>query len=199
MLTLTYRSCDEWSPRHVADLLQHVRKWLDREHGSKLAYVWVAELQKRGALHYHLALWLPHGVQIPKPDAQGWWPHGSTNVKAARKAVPYLLKYMSKGMDFQGFPKGARLYGSGGVEHAMRRARRWLGLPAFVRSRADIHDDWRPAKGGGWSAPEGHVVPSEFERAWVGDRWCCRQVIDYGRPFEASGPFTWINRGPAHG
>jgi hypothetical protein len=196
MLTLTYRETDAWAPEHITACLHRLRKDL-RQRGHVMRYVWVAELQKRGAVHYHVAIWLPHGVMIPKVDSSGWWPHGASNIQQARKAVPYLLKYLSKGLDLTGFPKGARTHGSGGLEHADKRARRWLGLPAFIKARADIHDDWRRVVGGGWSDPEGVCVPSEYARAWVGDRWCCVQVADYGRPFEAAGPFSWINRGPA--
>jgi hypothetical protein len=195
MLTLTYRDGDDWRAEHVTSLLNHVRNYLRRA-GHRLRYVWVAELQKRGALHYHIALWLPFGFRIPMPDRQGWWPHGSTNICEARKAVPYLLKYMSKGLDFAGFPRHARINGVGGLDHQFRRAKRWLGLPSFVKARSDIHDEWQRVKGGGWVSPEGRFFPSEFERAWVGDRWCCRQVHSYGRPFLADGPFTWLRRQP---
>lgn len=196
MLTLTYRCVEDWRPEHITACLHTIRKWLARRR-VRLHYVWVAELQKRGALHYHVALWLPPGVTILKADQAGWWPHGATNIEEARKAVPYLLKYLSKGMDTAGFPKGARIHGSGGMEHALKRSRRWLGLPGFVRARADVFDDWRRARGGGWADPEGTVVPSEYVRAYVGG-WCLVKVADYGRPFEAHGPFTWLHRGPQH-
>lgn len=197
MLTLTYRDADDWKPEHLTALLRRMSGWLKRR-GARLYYVWVGELQKRGALHYHVCIWLPPGLKLPMPDKPlpgqevAWWPHGSTNIVAARRAVPYLLKYMSKGMETSGFPKGARIYGTGGQDHALKRARRWLGLPAFVRARADIHDDWKRATGGGWWSPEGICLPSEYERAWVGDRWACVQVCDYGRPFDAAGPFSWV-------
>jgi Protein of unknown function (DUF3296). len=38
--------------------------------GHKLPYVWVAELQKRGALHYHVLLWLPRGLTLPNPTSK---------------------------------------------------------------------------------------------------------------------------------
>jgi len=195
MMTLTYHDADGWRPDHLTRCLDLIRKHLKSRRVS-MRYVWVGELQKRGALHYHVALWLPHGVLVPKPDAQGWWPHGSSNVVTARNAVPYLMKYLSKSMHTHGFPHGARIHGAGGVEFALRRARRWLGLPGFVRARSDVLDDWRRVSGGGWSDPDGVCIPPEFERAWVGDRWTFVQVADYGRPFPADGPFTWLWRRP---
>lgn len=194
MVTLTYRGTnDDWNPKHVAAFMDHVRKWCGRN-GFGCRYVWVAELQKRGVIHYHVALWVPHGVRIPKPDKQGWWPHGMTNIVLARAAVPYLLKYLSKGMgDTLGhFPKGSRIYGVGGLEKSLRRARRWLGLPGFVQSRSDIDDDWRRAVGGGWISPTGQHFASEFARVWLGIAYGIQRVLDHGRPFVANGPFSWI-------
>lgn len=194
MITLTYADGDQWRPDHLKLCLQHVRKWLQRN-GYPCRYVWVAELQQRGAIHYHVALWLPPGVKVPKPDQAGWWPHGHTRIEAARGAVQYLMKYLSKG-GVARLPQHARMHGAGGLDHAIRRAKRWLGLPAFIQARADIHDDWKRATGGGWWSPDGVQVPSEFARAYVGDAWCCVQVANYGRPFEASGPFSWVSRRP---
>lgn len=83
MVTLTYREVDAFEPLHITKLLKCIRSWLARR-GRKLHYVWVAELQQRGALHYHLLIWLPRGLTLPKPDKQGWWPHGSTRIEWAR-------------------------------------------------------------------------------------------------------------------
>ena len=196
MVTLTYRNTEDWRPDHIKAALQNMRKQLQRWGQQGARYVWVAELQKRGAMHYHVAVWLPHGWQLPKFDEAGWWPHGATNVKAAQKPIAYLMKYMQKGGSVA-FPKGARTHGVGGVEHAMRRAKRWLSYPGWVKARADVHDDWRPAAGGGWADPDGVVIPSEHVRAWLGDRWGALRVADYGRPFDAAGPFEWLNRGRA--
>jgi hypothetical protein len=205
MVTATYRAGALWEPGHVRTWLDHVRKWCKRR-GVECRYVWVAELQeargrRRGEsaealVHYHVALWLPYGVELPFSDACGWWPHGDTRTEWARAAVPYLMKYISKGGGEFRLPNGCRMHGAGGLDHAMRRARRWLGLPAFVQARSDIFDDWRPARGGGWLVPEGdYVVPSEFRRCWLGDAWGLLRVNDHGRPFQAAGPFTWLHRG----
>jgi hypothetical protein len=80
MLTLTYRDIDAFEPRHISQLLKHIRHWL-RRRGHRFHYVWVAELQGRGALHYHVLVWLPRGLSLPKPDKQGWWRHGSTRIE----------------------------------------------------------------------------------------------------------------------
>jgi hypothetical protein len=201
MVTATYRAGVEWEPGHIRALMHHVRKWCQRK-GVECRYVWVGEVQtKRAAregghcLHYHVAIWLPFGVKLPMADAQGWWPHGATKTELARAAVPYLMKYFSKGSGGMVLPNGARMHGAGGLDFAMRRARRWLGLPSFIKARSDIFDKWTRVKGGGWSDPDGVCIPSEFQRVKVGAEWCVMRVADYGKPFAADGPFTWLSRG----
>jgi hypothetical protein len=145
MVTLTYAGTnDDWSPKHVAAFLDNVRKFMKRKRWP-CRYVWVAELQKRGVIHYHVAVWVPAGEKLPKPDEQGWWPHGMTRIEVARAAVPYLLKYLSKDTSktLGEFPKGARIYGIGGLDKTMRLARAWLRLPKFIQQRASIFHAWR--------------------------------------------------------
>lgn len=197
MVTLTYSDGGDWSPRHVSDYLHTLRKWWARQgFSSRLRYVWVAELQKRGAVHYHIAVFIPRGCEVPKPDDAGWWSHGMSNVKAARAAVPYLMKYLSKGNKASDhrLPGGARCYGGGGLGESMRLARRWLSLPGFIKARADVaqSDGWRRFVGGGWIDPDGVVWPSEFQRCLVGGVGCLERVLDHGRPFDVAGVFSWV-------
>lgn len=214
MVTLTYARGGDWRPEHVSRAIKAYREWCRRA-GVPCRYVWVAELQKRGVIHYHVALWLPVGMRSPKWDVRGWWPHGCTNVKRAEAAVPYLMKYLSKGGERVGnwrLPSGARMYGVGGLDHSLRRARRWLGLPGFVRAQSDIADDWRRVVGGGWRAPDGSQWPSEYERCRVGPFAAFERVQSYPRPslcaggvrdahgsdvapVLADGPFSWLSRG----
>lgn len=190
MVTLTYRDGSQWRADHVSRFIDAMRVWCKRA-GFACRYVWVAELQKRGAVHYHVVAWLPRGVRPPKPDARGWWSHGMTQRIRCRHAVGYVMSYLKKGSHEGEFPKGSRRYGVGGLDHSLRRARRWLGLPSFVRARSSIADNWRRALGGGWIDPAGVHWPSEFRRTFVGDAWALVRVADHGRPFEADGPFNW--------
>jgi len=194
MVTLTYAGTnDAWSPRHVSDFIKRVRQYMARR-GVGLRYVWVAELQRRGVIHYHAALFVPRGFVLPKPDDFGWWPHGFTRIELARAAVPYLLKYLSKDASktLGDFPKGARIYGIGGLDFAGRRARRWLGLPGFVQGCGSIFADWRRRVGGGWTTPSGAVVPSEFRRVSVGGRSALVRVHRHVRTLEANGPYSGL-------
>ena len=70
LVTLTYREVGDWQPHHISDLLQRIRVWL-RRRGHRFRYVWVAELQRRGALHYHVLAWLPRGLTLPETRQAG--------------------------------------------------------------------------------------------------------------------------------
>lgn len=113
-VTLTYRDADGWHPDHISQYTHAVRQYARRQGVSLRAYVWVAELQKRGAVHYHLVFWWSarhRHFRLPKPDEMGgFWRHGSSNIRRLRSAGEmYLAKYVSKG-DAVAFPKGLRLY-----------------------------------------------------------------------------------------
>lgn len=151
MLTLTYAPDAKHRQKQVAELIQHhIKPWFERR-GYRCRYVWVLELTKRGVPHYHLLLWIPRGERLPKPDRAGWWPYGMTQIQWARSAVGYLTKYASKGTDGE-LPKGARLFGCGGLTLAQRRTKAYRLLPKFVRDAFDIGDGVRREKGGGWVA-----------------------------------------------
>lgn len=173
MLTLTYSEVAGWKPQHIKEFLRLVRQYLNRR-GIKFRYVWVSELQQRGAVHYHIMFWLPRGFCLPKPDKQGWWKHGTTNIQWARNPVSYLAKYASKTHSKGGaMPRGIRLYGIGGLEVGDRRERSHWMLPEYIRdisgqqveesvqTARDIGTTKR-AKGGGWLTPLGEWFPSKY-------------------------------------
>lgn len=205
MVTLTYAPGNEWAAKHVSEALRAFYHWAKRM-GYAARYVWIAEIQDgkrradgvgRDVIHYHLCVWLPPGVKCPHFDRRGWWPYGMSQSLKARGAVGYLLHYLKKDKDLSAMPKGARAYGVGGLDHALRRARRWLGLPAFVQANSDIHDKWRRAPGGGWQAPDGGWFPSEFVRVKVGQFDALQRIHWHPRAIEAAGPFSWLSRGAA--
>jgi len=148
-ITLTYAPQVEWSPRHVAALLQHYRKWCRRRR-VEFRYVWVMELTQRGVPHYHVIAWLPRGVTPPLPDKQGWWPHGKTQAKWAYSPVGYLVKYASKGIDSaHSLPKGARLWGCGGVSKEVKVERSFWLAPVYVR-QLSLNEVGKCEKREGW-------------------------------------------------
>lgn len=135
MITATYRYIGAWRPRHMSDLMRHIRRHL----GNRLqGYMWVAELQKRGAVHYHILLKVTHGSRIPMPDKVGWWPYGMTRIELVRNvqsAGAYVRKYMSKGDNDMPFPPGLRLYAVVIRKFLSSEAwqLRWWSTPAWLR------------------------------------------------------------------
>lgn len=193
MLTLTYKDVDGFEPRHVSELLKRIRHWLDRR-GHGFHYVWVAELQQRGALHYHVLIWLPKGLTLPKPDKQGWWPHGSTRIEWARHPVGYLIKYASKFDIKEGLPKGARLHGAGGFDEAARQIRRWFNLPTWLKCLAGVGSRFVRIKGIGLvTGDTGVCVQSPWRVSCRAGRVVATKVFTYvGGLRDIVGPYSLI-------
>lgn len=151
MITLTYRPDINWRSEHISQCLAH---WRDELRGRKLRYVWVMELTKAGRPHYHVVVWLPIGLRLEKPDRSGAWPHGMTRIEVARNAVGYLVKYATKGTDGVNLPRGARMFGVGGLSADSRVKRAWAMLPRYQRVRCEPGDRVARLRGGGWIARE---------------------------------------------
>lgn len=150
MVTLTYADAAAWRPNHLRAALHLVRQWL-RVRGHRFRYVWTAELQARGAIHYHVLCWLPTGADKPPFwDAQGWWPHGHSQSEWARNAVGYMVKYVSKIGSKDRLPSGARMHGSGGFMPDERRRMSWHGRPAWLRQLSSAAQRCTRRDGGGW-------------------------------------------------
>lgn len=137
MITCTYAADKQWSAKDITRLIHEARRYLQRRYNQTVfRYTWVAELQERGMIHYHIVLWLPVGARLPKPDKRGWWTKGSTRIEWARNAVGYLAKYASKMEDKNGlFPKGARISGFGGLAEISRREYRFWRSPLSIRAK----------------------------------------------------------------
>ncbi|MDR3451926.1 MAG: hypothetical protein P4L96_03860 [Rhodoferax sp.] len=165
-VTLTYRGVDDWKANHITSAIKCARQWLKRRTGHKLRYTWVAELQTRGAVHYHLAVWLPKGLTLPKFDKQGWWPYGMTNVQRSFNPVGYLMKYLSKVGAFHKFPKGCRLFGIGGLDAQARGIRTWINYPQWLKQTAGVGEVVRRA--GRYLVREtGEILKSPFRMLWT--------------------------------
>ena len=197
MLTLTYREVGQWNPKHISELLQRIRVWV-RRRGHGLRYVWVAELQQRGALHYHLLLWLPRGLTLPKPDKQGWWTHGSTRIEWARKPAGYLAKYASK-LDSKsgiGFPRGARLHGRGGLDELGTSVAQWFNLPQWAREVCDLAGRAVRVKGIGLvERDSGVCLPSPWRVSCSPSGIFAEKRFSYMDALrDLGGPFSWLPR-----
>lgn len=151
MITTTYRGdCGQWRPEHISNALRLVRKWMHRR-GYRFRYVWVAELQERGEVHYHVLCWLPRarGQMPPFWDQQGWWPHGSTRCEWAYSPVGYMAKYATKIKQKDRLPGGARMHGSGGFTAPERLAMSHHSRPTWARLLSSVlHRVTKPQGGG---------------------------------------------------
>lgn len=160
-ITLTYRPGVSWQPQHIKEFLRLVRQRLKRQ-GDIARYVWVMELTAAGVPHYHIIFWIRASLRLPTPDRAGLWPYGWSQVQRARSPVGYLISYAAKADALSSaFPRGARIYGCGGTDAAIRAEKRWRLLPRYVRESFVYGDEVRRAKGGGWaSLITGEWVPA---------------------------------------
>lgn len=136
-VTLTYVGEKDWRPKHLAKATERYRNWC-RKMNAPCRYTWVAELQSRGAVHYHLLCWLPPGVRMPHWDRpigrrKAFWSHGMSNTEKARSGIGYLMKYLSKLGELTRFPKNLRLYGVAGLTEQGKAVRSWYNLPEWAK------------------------------------------------------------------
>lgn len=157
MVTLTYKGVDDWKPGHIRAFMLGVRAELG---AGLVAYAWCAELQQRGAVHYHVILIVRRGTRLEMPDKSGLWPWGMTKTEKAR-TVFYICSYMKKAYQKEGdFPKGLRMFAvwvAGGV---LGELERWIfrlsSLPRWLCDSiqalgAGVHLlPWVRSPGGGW-------------------------------------------------
>lgn len=164
MLTLTYKRVGQWRPNHIRDFSLRLRR---KAGAGLLAYAWVAELQERGAVHYHYLVLCKRGTNLPKPDTSGLWPHGSTRIETARTPY-YICKYTGKEYQKSGrFPKGLRMFGVWASKHLdLDASKRFIystsALPVWLGEKIRSHYEQtsQPVKvkrmaGGGWEDSNG--------------------------------------------
>lgn len=154
MVTLTYRPGEEW---HSGDVGAFMRRMRRRLGAGLLAYAWVAELQLRGAVHYHVLLLVKQGTPIPKPDEAGIWRKGATRVETARSPF-YVVTYTGKEYQKAGpFPKGLRMFAVWVRKDVTGEVERWVHrlstLPRWLSERVREQEPGtfpKRHKGGGW-------------------------------------------------
>lgn len=127
-LTLTYRESADFLPKHISSFLDRLRRALKRM-GYSLLYAWVLERASR--LHYHLVLWLPRGYRLDAAQLTRWWPWGSNWVEACR-SIGAWGRYLVKFECMASLPKGARIYGFGGLDEVGRLATSRSTLPLWL-------------------------------------------------------------------
>lgn len=145
-LTLTYRNAVAFSPKHISAFLNRLRVALKRM-GFRLPYAWVLECASH--LHYHLIVWLPRGYKLDQTKLSKLWPWGSTWLESCR-SVSAWARYMAKFNSVATLPRGARLYGYGGLDEIGKMAVSRSGLPRWLLALLPIGHLVCRCAGGGW-------------------------------------------------
>ena len=139
MLTLTYAPGKEWEAGHIREFMLGLRKYAGN---ALLGYAWVAELQERGAVHYHVMCWFHKGFFVACPDKNGLWTHGMTRRETVRTPF-YLTKYTGKEKqkDFDKFPKGIRVFSVWVSDVALKTDLRFMSLKLWEQQYV-LSDGW---------------------------------------------------------
>jgi len=198
-VTLTYKGVDDWRKDHISTAIKRYRNWC-RSRGVRCRYTWVAELQGRGAVHYHLLAWLPVGVRMPHWDrpvrlasgkvAEAFWAHGMSNTEVAKSGVGYLMKYLSKLGELTRFPKGLRLYGIGGLCNSGKLVRAWYNLPEWIKREYGVGDILR--KGSAYLVrATGEFLEPAYRVSQVASGLLITQLRELPERFHCGAYSTW--------
>lgn len=145
-VTLTYRESSEFNPKHISQFLDKLRRFLKRS-DHKLTYAWV--LERAARLHYHLILWLPCRFAVSKENLKRWWQAGSTWVASCHSPKAWGC-YMAKFYSLSVLPKGARVFGYGGLDEVGKTAASRAGLPRWLSGILPRGATAKKCPGGGW-------------------------------------------------
>jgi hypothetical protein len=158
-LTLTYRDSADFAQRNISNFFKSARQALKRI-GFCLPYIWVLEPASR--LHYHALLWLPHSYRIDRARLVRWWPWGSHHIAHCRN-VGAWKKYITKMDSISFLPKGANLFGYGGLDSVGKATVRRACLPRWLLAVLPASAHARRCVGGGWvDTTTGEVFVSPY-------------------------------------
>lgn len=106
LLTLTYKENMQDYESAYKDFNKFVKR-IEYRYKISLRYLRVIELQKRGAIHFHVVIFNPDFADIPYNDIYKIWGHGAVHIRrienlddvTADKVGNYLGKYLTKSKD----------------------------------------------------------------------------------------------------
>ncbi|MFZ7321240.1 rolling circle replication-associated protein [Comamonas jiangduensis] len=165
--TLTFAKESDFCAKHITRFLSCLRSKLKRQ-GHQLLYAWV--LERAGALHYHLALWLPRGFKLDSAELAKWWPWGSTWNEACRK-VSAWIHYISKRNCKKDLPKGARAFGCGGLDAQGKQTTQYAMFPRWLKAAVPPSAKVKRVAKVGWINMETGEV---YESPWIWTPRGCR-------------------------
>lgn len=156
---LSYRPGRDYE---AGDIREYIRKLRRHCKVNLIGYVWIAEIQKRGAVHYHVWELVRAGTRLPLPEA--WWPWGYTHVKTA-KDLNYVFMDMYKATQKRGYPKDIRIYGMYIRKEYRVGAWKWRNYPGWVQTEGELkHNGEVPERVNGGFSWGGDVVYSRIAR-----------------------------------
>lgn len=165
--TLTFAQESDFCAKHITRFLNCLRSKLKRQ-GHQLLYAWV--LERAGALHYHLALWLPRGFKLDCTELAKWWPWGSTWNEACRK-VSAWIHYISKRNCKTNLPIGARAFGCGGLDAQGKQTTQYAMFPRWLKAVVPPSAKVKRVAKVGWINLETGEV---YESPWIWTPQGCR-------------------------
>lgn len=116
-------------------------------------------------LHYYLLVWIPRGYVLTPAMLFKWWRWGSTWVQSCR-SVKAWGRYLAKFDNTTKLPKGARLYGYGGLDEDGKLVVSRSTLPRWLLGLLPGGHRARRRSGGGWVDMEtGEIHLSPY--AWT--------------------------------
>lgn len=152
MYTLTYDTLGtlvdaaEWEPNHIGDFVRRLH-WRMGE--RLLAYAWVAEMQMRGVVHYHMIV--VYRGYLPYPD-KGYmgkrgrtykrlWEWGSSRTDVRVRSPFYICTYVGKEYqkDFSSFPDRAHAWSVWFSDKVLKDALRFQSLDELAQMLVNLY------------------------------------------------------------
>ena len=158
-VTLTYSDKKEYSTKNITAFINNLRRIL-KNYGCSFPYVWTLEYASH--LHYHLILWLPRDFKLEKERLSKLWKWGGTWIESC-ESVTGWSRYIAKFDGIEKLPKGARSFGSGGLDKVGRTAVARAGLPQWLIKLLPKDEYAVPCSGGGRVNPStGEIFLSPY-------------------------------------
>jgi hypothetical protein len=186
----------------VGDIREFMMRLKARMGKRLLAYAWVAELQKRGVIHYHVII--IYKGRAPMPDKaykardelghyryfkRMWWKgnsHSDFDVRSPYYLADYVRKEYQK--DFEHFPIGAHAWAVWISDEALKTTLRFESLDKYKQeliTQSMLEDDGVGFEEA-WEKMEWEVKRTRLAHKMVGDSW------EYlGQITDASGVAKW--------
>lgn len=98
LVTLTYRNSADFRSDHVGAWTRAYREWCDANDVVS-ACLWVAEQDRSGTTHFHVAIFLPQGALVPLSEMNHWWTRGYFQVLKCPDAFQRVCGSVCAGVD----------------------------------------------------------------------------------------------------